>query len=131
MNEDQRTPPRERFAGTEHLFDLTSEGDRLRAESQEARDGHRQITLFRGDGVSIVLFDFDAGGFLKDHAADGSVTVHVLSGDIRMTTATEDYPMATGSLLVLKPGVSHDLRAETESRVLLTVRLDPAEDQRS
>jgi quercetin dioxygenase-like cupin family protein len=130
MNEDQRTPPRERFAGHEHLFDLTAEGDRLRAESGDAYDGHRQITLFRGDGVSIVLFDFDAGGFLKDHAADGYVTVHVLSGDIRMTTATEDYPMAAGSLLVLKPGVTHDLRAETESRVLLTVRLDPAQDQR-
>jgi quercetin dioxygenase-like cupin family protein len=131
MNEDQRTPPRERFAGHEHLFDLTTEGDRLRAESRDAYDGHRQITLFRGDDVSIVLFDFDAGGFLKDHAADGHVTVHVLSGDIRMTTATEDYPMSAGSLLVLKPGVTHDVRAETESRVLLTVRLDQAQDQRS
>lgn len=131
MNEDQRTPPRERFAGAEHLFDLSAEADRLRAESQGARDGHRQITLFRAEGVSIMLFDFDAGGFLKDHAADGYVTVHVLSGDIRMTTATEDYPMTAGSLLVLKPGVTHDLRAETVSRVLLTVRLDPAQDQRS
>jgi quercetin dioxygenase-like cupin family protein len=131
MNEDQRTPPRERFAGHEHLFDLSAEGDRLRAESQQARDGHRQITLFRADGISIVLFDFDAGGFLKDHAADGYVTVQVLSGDIRMTTATEDYAMAAGSLLVLKPGLTHDLRAGTESRVLLTVRLDPAQDQRS
>jgi quercetin dioxygenase-like cupin family protein len=131
MNEDQRTPPRERFAGHAHLFDLSAEGDRLRAESSGARDGHRQITLFRAEGVSIMLFDFDAGGFLKDHAADGVVSVLVLSGDIRMTTATEDHSIPSGSLLVLKPGVTHDLRAETQSRVLLTVRLDPAEDQRS
>ena len=130
MNEDQRTPPRDRFAGTEHLFDLNAETDQLRAESQEARDGHRQITLFRGGGVSIMLFDFDADGWLTDHAADGYVTVLVLTGQIRMTTASQDYSMEAGSLLVLKPGVMHDLRAATASRVLLTVRLDPAQDER-
>jgi quercetin dioxygenase-like cupin family protein len=131
MNEDQRTPPRDRFAGTEHMFDLTAEADRLRAESQEARDGHRQITLFRGNGISIVLFDFDADGVLKDHAADGYVTVLVLTGAIRVTTAGQEYSMEAGSLLVLAPGISHDLRAETPSRVLLTVRLDPAQDERT
>jgi quercetin dioxygenase-like cupin family protein len=130
MNEDQRTPPRDRFAGTEHLFDLNAEADRLRAESQEVRDGHRQITLFRAEGVSIVLFDFDADGRLKDHAADGYVTVQVITGEIRMTTASQEYSMEAGSLLVLRPGVTHDLRAETASRVLLTVRLDPAQDER-
>lgn len=126
----QRTPPRERFEGSEHLFDLALESARLREEPGEARDGHRQITLFRGGGVSIVLFDFEAGGHLKDHAADGYVTVQVLGGQIRMTTAEEQYRMPSGSLLVLRPGIAHDVEAETDSRVLLTVRLDPSEDDR-
>ena len=129
-SEPQRTPPRERFEGSEHLFDLALESQRLRDEPGETRDGHRQITLFRGGGVSIVLFDFEAGGHLKDHAADGYVTVEVLSGQIRMTTAEEPYRMPSGSLLVLRPGILHDVEAETESRVLLTVRLDPSEDDR-
>lgn len=127
----QRTPPRERFEGSEHLFDLAVESQRLRDEPGGARDGHRQITLFRGGGVSIVLFDFEAGGRLADHAADGYVTVLVLEGDVRMTTAEEQHQMSSGSLLVLRPGVRHDVEAETASRVLLTVRLDPAEDDRS
>lgn len=126
----QRTPPRERFVGGEHLFDLAAESQRLRDEPGGARDGHRQITLFRGGGVSIVLFDFEAGGRLKDHAADGYVTVLVLSGEIRMATAEEQYDMSAGSLLVLRPGITHDVQAETASRVLLTVRLDPSEDDR-
>lgn len=127
--ESQRRPPRERFVGTEHLFDLDAASERLRTEGG-ARDGHRQITLFRGGGVSIVLFDFEPGGWLKDHAADGYVTVHVLSGELRMTTAGNDYRMPSGSLLVLRPGVRHDVRAELASQMLLTVRLDPAEDDR-
>jgi quercetin dioxygenase-like cupin family protein len=127
--ESQRRPPRERFVGTEHLFDLDGESERLRAEGGQ-RDGHRQITLFRGGGVSIVLFDFEPGGWLKDHAADGYVSVHVLSGELRMTTAGNKYRMPSGSLLVLRPGVRHDVRAERASQMLLTVRLDPAEDDR-
>lgn len=126
----QRTPPRERFEGDEHLFDVAVERQRLRDEPGGARDGHRQVTLFRGGGVSIVLFDFEAGGQLKDHAANGYVTVLVLSGEIRMATAEEQHQMSSGSLLVLRPGISHDLEASVASSVLLTVRLDPSEDDR-
>lgn len=129
-HDHHRTPPRERFLGNEHLFDLDAETRRLRTEPGEARDGHRQITLFRGGGISIVLFDFEAGGRLKDHAADGYVTVHVLSGEIEMATAEAERRMPAGSLLVLRPGIRHDARAETASQMLLTVRLDPAEDDR-
>jgi quercetin dioxygenase-like cupin family protein len=126
----QRTPPRERFEGGEHLFDLAVESQRLRDEAGEARGGHRQITLFQGGGVSIVLFHFEAGGQLKDHAADGYVTVLVLSGEIRMATGEEPHRMSSGSLLVLRPGIMHDVEAVTTSSVLLTVRLDPSEDHR-
>jgi quercetin dioxygenase-like cupin family protein len=123
-SEHLRRPPRERFAGSEHLFDLQRETDALRAEPGGARNGHRQITLFRRGGISIVLFDFEADGWLADHAADGYVTVHVLSGEIRMTTAEQEYEMPAGTLLVLEPGVRHDVRAIQPSRMLLTVRLE-------
>ncbi|MDP9271334.1 MAG: cupin domain-containing protein [Chloroflexota bacterium] len=128
--EHPRRPPRQRFAGTEHLFDLEAESERLRAEADGPGNGHRQITLFRGGGVSIVLFDFEPGGWLRDHAADGYVTVQVLSGEIHLTTAEQQYRMPAGRLLVLRPGVTHDVRAEPASRMLLTVRLDPAQDDR-
>jgi Uncharacterized conserved protein, contains double-stranded beta-helix domain len=125
-----RQAPRERFAGSEHLFDLVAETDKLRSEPGGTKNGHRQITLFRKGGVSLVLFDFEADGWLSDHAADGYVTVHVLTGEIQMTTADREYSMPAGSLLVLSPGIKHDVRALTASRMLLTVRLDPSEDER-
>lgn len=89
-------------------------------EPDGARNGHRQITLFRGGGVSIVLFDFEPDGWLRDHAADGYVTVQVLSGELQIATAEQEYHMPAGSLLVLRPGIRHDVRAETASRILLT-----------
>ncbi len=116
-----RRPPRERFAGQEHLFDLEAEAEALAREAVGERNGHRQVTLFQGGATSVVLFDFEAGGFLLDHAADGHVMVQVLDGEIRMATADDEHTMGAGALLVLLPGVRHDVRAVAASRVLLTV----------
>lgn len=124
----QRQAPRERFSGEEHLFDLAAEGEAIRAEPGAARDGHRQITLFRADGLSVVLFEFDAGGWLTDHSADGYVTVNVLAGEIEMTTPEGVHSMPAGTLLVLRPGVRHDVRAKVASRMLLGVHLVPDQD---
>jgi quercetin dioxygenase-like cupin family protein len=125
-----RTRPSERFAGSEHLFDLNAEAEKLLREPGGARNGHRQITLFRRAGISLVLIVFETDGYLVDHQADGFVTVEVLSGEVRMTTQRGEHAMPQGSLLVLEPGVRHDVRAVTASRMLLSVRLDPADDRR-
>ncbi|HET8571868.1 MAG TPA: cupin domain-containing protein [Candidatus Limnocylindria bacterium] len=125
-----RTRPSERFAGSEHLFDLNAEAEKLLREPGGARNGHRQITLFRRGGITLVLFVFEEDGYLVDHQADGYVTVQVITGEIRMTTDRGDHAMPQGSLLLLEPGIRHDVRAVSASRMLLTVRLDPAEDTR-
>lgn len=109
-------------------FDLDAETVAIEREPGGERHGHRQITLFREGRTSIVLFSFAADGWLTDHAADGYVMVQVLSGEITMTTPRDEYAMREGSLLVLRPGVRHDVRALQASRVLLTVHLD-ADDE--
>ena len=129
--EHVRRPPRERFRGEEHLFDLAEAGEALEREPGDPRNGHRQITLFRRGEVTLVLFDFDEGGWLTDHSADGYVTVQVLTGEIQMTTESTEYAMPAGSLLVLDPGVRHDVRALQSSRMLLTVHLEGVAGKRS
>lgn len=119
----RRRPPRERFAGAEHLFDLEAAAEALAREPVIERDGHRQVTLYREDALTVILFDFEAGGRLRDHSAHGVVMVQVLSGDLRMTTPDGEHVMPAGSLLVLRPDVHHDVLAERPSRMLLTVCL--------
>jgi quercetin dioxygenase-like cupin family protein len=121
--DQRRRPPRERFAGVEHLFDLAAEAAALGREPTGERDGHRQITLFRRDEVTVILFDFEADGHLLEHAADGHVMIQVLRGELQVSTPGGDHAMPAGSLLVLAPGVRHDVRAVTTSRMLLTVCL--------
>jgi quercetin dioxygenase-like cupin family protein len=116
-----RRPPRERFAGAEHVFDMHEIALGLREERAPARDGHRQITIFHKTPVTLVLFDFEAGGRLTDHQADAQVTILALIGLLEVSTPAQTHRVPEGSLLVLDPGVRHDVFAPEKSQMLLTV----------
>ena len=126
MSDDQgrlRRRPVERFAGSVHLFDLPVMAGKLRREHHEGSDGHRQITLFHEGDLAIVLFDFEAGGVLAGHEADGDVTIHAIGGELEVTTPEATHRLPAGTLLILAPGVRHDVIASVASQMLLTVHL--------
>jgi quercetin dioxygenase-like cupin family protein len=120
-----RPHPSERFAGTSRAFDLEEVLRELRAEPHPGKDGHRQITLFQRPPVTQVLFSFTAGGELREHSAPGLVTIHVLEGRLEVHADGEDHSLPGGNMLVLNPGVPHDVRAPETSAMLLTVHLEP------
>jgi quercetin dioxygenase-like cupin family protein len=122
----ERQDPEDRFAGAAHLYDLGASAQGLREEEQAARHGHRQVTLVHDDGITVVLFDFEAGGELPNHAADGLVMVQVIAGRIDVATREETHSMPAGSLLVLAAGIRHDVIAREPSQMLLTVHLGHA-----
>lgn len=118
-----RPPPAERLAGPEHRIDLASALDALRREPHERTGSHKQITVFHKGPLRIVLFAFDSGGGLPSHRAPGSVVIHTLRGRIRVKTFNESYELATGQLLLLDPEVIHDVTAQEQSDMLLTVAM--------
>lgn len=120
-----RRPPAERFAGAEHVYNVADIAAQLRVEPHPAKDGHRQVTIVHHGSVALVLFDFEQGGRLVDHVADGLVTIHTLAGHIQVKTREGRHELDAGTLLVLSPGVAHDLYAAMQSQVLLTVHLEP------
>lgn len=120
-----RPRPSERFAGTSRAYDLGEALRELRAEPHPGKDGHRQITLFQRPPVTQVLFSFTAGGELREHSTPGLVTIHVLEGELEVKAAGEEHRLPGGSMLVLNPGVAHDVRAPLTSAMLLTVHLEP------
>lgn len=126
-----RRAPTERFAGSEHLYELAGIAEELRAEPHRATGGHRQMTIFRRGPVALVLFDFEADGRLLDHVADGLVTIQAVAGRVRVKTPEGDHDLVGGSLLVLDPGVRHDLHASIPSQVLLTVHMEPGASEQA
>jgi quercetin dioxygenase-like cupin family protein len=122
-----RPPPAERFKGPSHVFDLDAVADRLRSEDHPSRHGHRQMTLFQRDHITHVAFTFEPDGHLAEHAAPGLVTIHVHSGRLAVKEEGREHDLSSGQVLVLAPGVPHDVRAKERSIMMLTVHVERAE----
>ena len=119
-----RPQPEERFAGVARTIDLGAALAALRAEEHEGQGGHRQITLFHRPPVAHVLFAFDSGSALKKHAAKGLVTIHVLEGRMKVWADSLEYDLPAGQILILNPGVLHDVRSVEAGAILLTVHME-------
>ena len=119
-----RQHPTERFQPTQHLLDLDAVAARLLSEPLPGKPNHRQETLYRHGPVTVALFVFERGAHMPQHVAEGVVTVHVLQGRLTMTAEGQVHQLSSGQLLVLAPGVEHDVQADEPTRMLLTVCLE-------
>ena len=124
QRERLRPAPMERFAGTSQVVDLGEALRALRAEAHPAHGGHRQITLFQHAPVTQLLFAFEKGGALPNHAAHGLVTLHVLEGQLMVQADGHDHRLSAGYVLILQPDVLHNVHALEDSAMLLTVCLE-------
>lgn len=126
MSDDRpRAAPAERFAAEHLAFDLHAEAAALEAEQTPKPHGHRQKTLFKNSGRTVALFVLDAGASLAEHATSGIVTVQAIEGELEVTAGGTGYHLQPGRLLVMAPGVRHDVRAASRAVFLLQVSLMP------
>ncbi len=130
INEDAnearlREPPAQRFDFASLVFDLHEELANLRTETSPNSHGHRQKALFKHSDRTIALFAFEPGGSLPEHSTNGTVTIEVIEGELRVTVGGDQKSLGSGQLLVLAPGTRHAVSARVQAGFLLQVSLVP------
>jgi quercetin dioxygenase-like cupin family protein len=98
----------------------------------------RQLTQFRTDrpyvqvlsdlgAARVVLFAFQAGQQLKEHRTSSQLLVQVLRGRITFATADNSVSLQAGMVLQLEENVPHNVTAQTDAVMLLTMLPSPQE----
>jgi len=105
--------------GPRLTFSLQAEGRQLL--DSLGQHGRKAVTLAKQDDLSIVLMAIRSGDKLAEHSAPGTVTIHVLQGHARIHVGDEAIDAREGFLVQLADGLLHDVEAETDSLVLITV----------
>ena len=126
-----RQHPESRFAAMQHSFNLDEVAARLKQELEAGEAGHRQETLYKRGPMSVSLFLFGHLTRLAPHRAKGVVTIQVLKGHLQVKAEGQVHDLPAGHLLLLASGVEHDVAAQLESQMLLTVCLDDQETEPS
>jgi len=123
-SERLRPHPTPRFAAPQRQYDLDEVTAKLRQEFEAGQAGHPQQTLYKRGSTTVALFLSGHLTRLPPHRTKGVVTIHLLEGHLQVSAESQVHDLHAGHLLVLVPGVEHDVVAREESRMLLTVHLD-------
>jgi quercetin dioxygenase-like cupin family protein len=73
----------------------------------------------------VVLFAFRKGQQLKKHHTSSQLLVQVLRGKILFSTASSSVEMQAGMLVQLETNVEHNVIAQTDAVMLLTMTPSP------
>jgi quercetin dioxygenase-like cupin family protein len=128
---DRRRPHAPSMGGPFLEFDLTAEVDQLRRERTWNTTGRNARTLVKYHDFRVVLTALQADVRIPEHTTDGRISIHMLSGHVRLNASGRTFDLRPGSLVALDQGSSHDLEALEESAFLLTIawRGRPEADQ--
>ena len=100
---------------------LTSE------QTKPWQTGHTARMLVKKGDFRMVLISMEKGSVLKEHHADGTISVQVLKGSLRFTAQGKAHTLQTNSLVALAPPIRHEVEALEDSAFLLTIAWPNAE----
>jgi len=96
--------------------------ENLLDEVEIPENGTLSRVMFNAEGLRVVLFAFDTGEQLTDHAATVPAVVQVIKGRLNITLGDETVEIVPGSWVHMEPHLIHALVALEPSVVILTLQ---------
>ena len=102
-------------------INLRSSTKQIKEEKAWKDTDRNAITVFKTDGMRIVLIALHKDAEMATHTADGMISVQVLEGQILFTTEEQSVELGQGEMLALHENVPHSVLAKEETIFLLTL----------
>jgi len=94
---------------------------RIKQESTWKDSDRNAITVFKTNGMRLVLIALHAGAEMKTHTADGIISVQVIDGRMKFNADNRSVELNTGQMLALHKRIPHSVLAIDETIFLLTL----------
>ncbi|HRQ51821.1 MAG TPA: cupin domain-containing protein [Agriterribacter sp.] len=98
----------------------------IKKEAAWDNSDRNAITVYKTDGLRMVLVALHKDAVLARHTAAGIISVQVLEGNIRFATDAESVVLKQGQMIALHKGLPHTVTALQESVFLLTLTTSAA-----
>ena len=102
-------------------LNLQHEIDELRSSESWKASDRTARTLIKQGQFRVVLTLMKAGAVLKEHRAEGNVSIQVLRGSLRLRIDQDLMELKESEMAVLNPGVSHRVEALMETAFLISI----------
>lgn len=93
----------------------------IKSEDIWKNSDRNSITVYKTNGLRMVLIALHASAEMPRHNAEGIISVQVMEGEIQFTTDTKSVTLKPGEMIALHKGLHHSVKAIKESVFLLTL----------
>ena len=90
--------------------------------------GIHSKTLFKKHDLRVVLISMQNAARMKEHHADGTISIQVLKGEIRVSVNGKPHDLPNGTLFTLGHSIRHDVEAKSDAVFLLTISWPSTEE---
>ncbi len=102
-------------------IDLRNFTKQIREEKAWKESDRNAITVFKTDGMRIVLLALHKDAEMIKHTADGIISIQVMEGKILFKTEEQSVELGSGQMLALHENIPHSVVAMEETIFLLTL----------
>ena len=102
-------------------IDLPLFAEQIKQEPSWKDSDRNAITVFKTNGLRIVLIALHEGAEMARHTANGIISLQVLEGQLQFNTDTQSVELNKGQMLTLHERIPHSVRAIKETTFLLTL----------
>ena len=102
-------------------INLLSFIEQIRNEKAWEDSDRNAITVFKTNGMRIVLIALHKNAEMIKHTANGLISVQVLEGQMLFNTNEQSINLGKGQMLALHKGIAHSVVAIEETVFLLTL----------
>ena len=114
-------PEGERILDAPYVFINLPEYLRMIKEEKAWLTNDRNgITLFKGNGLTVVLTALKKGVLLDKVETEGFMTLQLLEGSVIVNTPDGNMNLALNQLMVFHPSIQYSVSANEESSFLLS-----------
>jgi len=100
---------------------LDGEIARFQPDDGTSVSGRRSEILIKTDDLRVLLVTMRKDAILAEHNAPGTISIHVLEGEMAVEAEGVNHDLAAGSLISLAAGVRHSVQARSDGAFLLTI----------
>lgn len=104
-------------------IDLPLYMEQIKQEPSWKTGKQNAITVFKTNGLRILLIALHEGTEIAKHTAEGIISIQVLEGHIKFTTDQQSLELTNGQMLALHERIPHSVLAIKEAMFLLTLTL--------
>lgn len=108
-------------------IDLPSFIKQIKEEPAWKNSDRNAVTVFKTNGLRIVLIALHTNAEMKKHTANGIINLQIIEGHIQFNTDEQSVELNKGQLLTLHKGIPHSVLAKNETIILLTLTTALAE----